>query len=386
MELKDLQKLWHTHGNTDPLWAILSDPAKKDGNWDRVEFFKTGESEISQVIEDIRLLGINIPRHKALDFGCGVGRLTQALCQHFEQCCGVDIAPSMIELARQFNKYGDRCRYYVNESDDLNLFEDGTFDLIYSCLVLQHMEPQYSKNYISEFIRILAPGGLAIFQLPSELIAREGKRTFLQRMLGKPSPKVSSISEALPDDAFKAQITLVNPPNTVQAGSQRILYVRVRNTSHITWPQLGAAADGRYQVKLGNRWLDEKGNIVVHDDCRIILPRDVPSKDEVEVYLAITAPDEPGRYVLVVDMMQEGVAWFENKGSRAAKALVTVAEQDYREPGTESGEAAPAWEMHGVPRYLISKLIEQNGGKIVHVQENSWAGKDWVSFRYFVTK
>ena len=42
------------------------------------------------------------------------------------------------------------------------------FDFVYSSLVLQHMKPEYSQNYIKEFLRILAPGGLVYFQLPAE--------------------------------------------------------------------------------------------------------------------------------------------------------------------------------------------------------------------------
>ncbi len=54
---------------------------------------------------------ISFPKRRALDFGCGVGRLTQALARHFNIVDGVDIAPSMIELANQFNRSGGRCRY-----------------------------------------------------------------------------------------------------------------------------------------------------------------------------------------------------------------------------------------------------------------------------------
>jgi ubiquinone/menaquinone biosynthesis C-methylase UbiE len=93
------------------------------------------------------------------------------LASHFDEVVGVDIAPSMIKLAKRYNRHGPRCRYYLNETDNLRSFDSGSFDLVYSNLVLQHMKPQYAKDYIQEFLRILVAGGLAVFQLPSERLA-----------------------------------------------------------------------------------------------------------------------------------------------------------------------------------------------------------------------
>ena len=45
-------------------------------------------------------------RRSALDFGCGIGRLSQALAEHFDQVYGVDISPKMIELARAAQSQG----------------------------------------------------------------------------------------------------------------------------------------------------------------------------------------------------------------------------------------------------------------------------------------
>jgi SAM-dependent methyltransferase len=48
----------------------------------------------------------------------------------------------------------------------LKLFNDNDFDFIYSNITLQHMAPRYSQKYIQEFLRILSPEGLLVFQLP----------------------------------------------------------------------------------------------------------------------------------------------------------------------------------------------------------------------------
>ena len=179
MDIKKLKKNWHAFGKTDPLWAILNVPDKKGNKWNQEEFFKSGVSEIDTVMQYIDSLSFSMPRGRALDFGCGVGRLTQALTRHFARVDGIDIAPSMIALARQYNQHGDTCTYHLNEATDLKLFADNRFDFIYSNITLQHMEPRYSKQYIKDFIRLLTPQGLLVFQLPSTLEAaspRPGKR------------------------------------------------------------------------------------------------------------------------------------------------------------------------------------------------------------------
>jgi len=110
-------------------------------------------------------------RRTALDFGCGIGRLTQALAGHFEQVYGVDIAPRMIELAREHNRQGSRCEYRWNPENHLRSFGDGSMDMIYSWITLQHMRPRHARAYIREFLRVLAPGGLLLFQYPSRPIS-----------------------------------------------------------------------------------------------------------------------------------------------------------------------------------------------------------------------
>lgn len=169
MGILHLQRNWESWAKTDPLWSILADPVKKGGRWQLPEFFKTGEEEIARLMLQVDSLPFKIAHRKALDFGCGIGRLTQPLADHFDEVSGVDIAPSMIALANKYNYHGGKCKYYLNERDDLKIFPDDTFDLIYSYLTLQHMEKEYSLRYIREFLRVLVHGGLLVFQLPSEV-------------------------------------------------------------------------------------------------------------------------------------------------------------------------------------------------------------------------
>ena len=170
MGLRRLERDWEDLAALDPLWAILADPNRQHGRWDLEEFLATGVREVSDVLGVANELGCMPNRGRALDFGCGVGRLTRALSAEFAECVGVDISSEMIRSARELNADRPKCCFLVNVAPDLALFEAGTFDFVLSLIVLQHMPSgQAALGYLVEFLRVLRPGGLLVFQIPTEI-------------------------------------------------------------------------------------------------------------------------------------------------------------------------------------------------------------------------
>jgi len=170
------------------MWAILTDPAKAGGRWDADEFFATGVREVGALMEQAAAWRKPIARRSALDFGCGIGRLSQALADHFDSVYGVDISPKMIELAQQHNRKGARAEYMCSAAGDLSHFADGSIDMILSWITLQHMRPRYARRYIQEFLRVLAPGGLLVFQYPSQPIGLGVRLARWKALLSRPRP------------------------------------------------------------------------------------------------------------------------------------------------------------------------------------------------------
>lgn len=127
----------------------------------------------------------------------------------------------------------------------------------------------------------------------------------------------------LPDSAFKASIS-VTPPTKLRPGQKEILEVTVKNTGDKTWPAHGRSGDGFFQVNLGNIWLDGETKISDHPYVRSGLPNDVQPGGVVTVPLEITAPAKPGEYTLQIDLVQEMVAWFSEKGNDSPKFKVKV--------------------------------------------------------------
>ena len=365
------QEVWESWAQADPLWAILSDPARRGRQWDVEEFFATGKPDIDLALSQAGRFGLPARRGRALDFGCGVGRLTQALGAEFEHADGVDISDTMIDLARQYNKLGERCVYHVNLAADLALFEDRSMDFVFSTIVLQHVPPQHAANYITDFVRLLAPGGAAVFDMTAAL---------------RPV--------WLPHGAHRASIDAVDAPDTLLAGSSVPLTVVVTNESDLTWPA-GSA------TRLGNHWQSAQEGTVTLDDGRTsLVALDVDPGGSVTVKLVVAVPTQPGHYRLELDVVEEGVTWFADQGSAVLRLPVHVqgARPSLRDRlawrrgratdgSVTSDETEPEpFSMNAVPRHEVEALVNGAGGSVLHVEPSGSAGPDWEAYRYVVTR
>ena len=161
---------WDELAELDPYWAICTAPDKRFGGWSREEFFATGEREVAEVLGRAAELGLPRDRGAALDFGCGLGRLTRPLASRFDRCVGVDVSQRMVGGARELNADVANCSFEVNSTADLRRFPDASFDLVFSSVVLQHVPDRLAiESYLREFVRVLRPAGLAAFQLPAHI-------------------------------------------------------------------------------------------------------------------------------------------------------------------------------------------------------------------------
>jgi SAM-dependent methyltransferase len=166
--LRRVQRTWESLGRSDPLWAVFTRDGTEPGAWDEQDFLDSGRAVVARVLAELDDLDVLVPPGPALDFGCGVGRISLALADHMDEIHGVDISEPMIARAREMAAGRDPApEYHLNVNPDLRIFADGTFAFAASFIVLQHMPPQHALSYVREFVRVLAPGGVAVFQIPA---------------------------------------------------------------------------------------------------------------------------------------------------------------------------------------------------------------------------
>jgi 2-polyprenyl-3-methyl-5-hydroxy-6-metoxy-1,4-benzoquinol methylase len=384
-EVRSEQEFWDRFARYDPLWAILSDPSKTERRWNLRDFLETGRREVSLLLYQLRALGIDVRREAALDFGCGVGRLSQPLASHFDRVVGIDISPEMIRLANEINQCPEQVHYVCNARDDLAVLGTGEFTFIYSNVVLQHVTPPRALQCVKELLRVAAPAGILVFQLPSHLVPREEQRP---------------VSAAMNEQAYRASVRIENDvPQIVAPGAGVVLRISVTNKSGHAWRQSEVGS-----IRLGNHWLSGSGRVMlIQDDGRAVLPENLESGETCSVTITITAPPEPGEFQLECDVVHEGISWFADRGSATWRTSVVVAGVAGNAPPGEAAdplvgdvalslpdmssvESPGPLPMHGVHRDVVTKVVEEHGGTVVHLEVDERCGKEWIGYRYFVGK
>ncbi len=199
MSLDDVASDWTRLGAEDPLWAVYVEPGTKNGGWDHEAFFATGRREVAASMARLEALGLPNRFDVALDFGAGVGRLSQPLQAYAGQVIGVDVSLPMLDEARRLAPPGSRIRFVHSTRPDLAFQPTASVDLVYSSLVLQHLPRALASGYLREFLRVLRPGGVAVVQVVSRpratlrglaaaLLPQPVVGLLQTRLLGYPAP------------------------------------------------------------------------------------------------------------------------------------------------------------------------------------------------------
>ncbi|MGW0519920.1 methyltransferase domain-containing protein [Crossiella sp. NPDC003009] len=364
-DLPGLQATWDNLGKEDPYWAVLSDPERRHNQWDHDEFMATGRRHVEAVSGWLAGLDLELGG-RVLDFGCGLGRLSNALAETGCQVVGVDIAPSMVEQAKAMSRFPERTEFVAYDGRALP-FPDASFDGVLSLIVLQHIPPLPKVASLLELVRVVRPGGVLVLQLPSH------------RTSPVPVP-----------EGCRAGLEVLTAPAQLRPGQQAAVRVRVSNLSEHPWhfsPNL----------QLGNHWL-AGGATVVSDDGRTPLPMSgVPAGESAIVTLTVTAPAEPGDYELELDLVLEQVAWFQGLGSATARVPVEVSAQVAQPVAApaaeEAADEAPlvepdpsGIEMFPLPAELFRTLLEHVGCRVVRLVADELGGPEWSSYTAVVQR
>lgn len=155
---RDTDADWRFLAETDPYFAVLTldqyhadqiGPAQLD------EFYRSGQEDMALALTRIRQQEPGFRSHRALDFGCGVGRLTLAMAGHAADVVGLDIAPGMLAGARKAAQQ----RGVGNVRFAHDLTPEDRFDWVNSFIVLQHIPPARGMAIIGDLLARLDVGG-----------------------------------------------------------------------------------------------------------------------------------------------------------------------------------------------------------------------------------
>jgi SAM-dependent methyltransferase len=160
---------WEEWGRRDPYFGVITNPKyRRSGMNDdaKREFFDSGKTHVDYILETIRrYITPDFAPKSVLDFGCGVGRVVVALAAIADHVVGLDVSPSMLREA-QINCDERALRNVVLRSSDDELSTlDGTFDLIHSFIVLQHVPVARGRKLVGNLLRYIRPTGIGAIHL-----------------------------------------------------------------------------------------------------------------------------------------------------------------------------------------------------------------------------
>jgi SAM-dependent methyltransferase len=160
---------WEKWGKRDPYFGVVTFDRFRNQNLTdeaKTEFFESGRSHIRHVLDVCRrYFDQDFSPKRALDFGCGVGRLVIPLAGIAEHVVGLDVSDSMLkEALKNCNEYSVNNVRLLKSDDNLSSL-DGCFDFIHSFIVFQHIPVERGRDIFANLLDHLEDGGICAIQL-----------------------------------------------------------------------------------------------------------------------------------------------------------------------------------------------------------------------------
>lgn len=157
-------RLWRQEADLDTLQRTLHDDVPPDPK----SLMQRARSYRDTLFRDLYPDAAPAAGSRVLEIGPGVGWIMQAMVEGFpkiKDITGLDVSPI---VAREARRRWAEPRVLHTAYDGLHFpFADGTFDTIYSCAAIQHIEKHWAFFTLSEIHRTLRPGGHAVLHVMS---------------------------------------------------------------------------------------------------------------------------------------------------------------------------------------------------------------------------
>ncbi|HYM10446.1 MAG TPA: methyltransferase domain-containing protein [Bryobacterales bacterium] len=132
------------------------------------EFFASASDVVRALEHELNRLPRQTPptARRALEVGCGPGRLLRPMSPHFGEIHGADVSDEMIRLAEERFRGSSGVHLHVTNGADLSPLAGNYFDFVYSYAVFQHIPSlEVVLAYFAEIRRVLKDEGIARLQL-----------------------------------------------------------------------------------------------------------------------------------------------------------------------------------------------------------------------------
>lgn len=169
--LAHTEQTWTRLGEMEPHWSVISAERFRQAELDenRAEFYASGQGDVDTFLAFLARNEVDTTGFKkALEYGCGVGRVTRHLAQQFSEVVACDISPSHLAQAKEYlqgcaldNVTCVRIHSLADISGPADL------DVVFCVIVLQHNPPPAIVAILQGLLARLRSGGVAYFQVPT---------------------------------------------------------------------------------------------------------------------------------------------------------------------------------------------------------------------------
>ncbi len=226
------------------------------------------------------------------------------------------------QIASQLKELGHEITLLIVMEKFIPMLYDGPVAMLWGEFTMQRLNAHFHqpligwrKYYTGPFSMSVVPGEHAqYFREPNVQVLMDTIRSKLQQAQQKDfsgwmMDKTGHHFQYLREDAYRVKIA--GPSELrVSCGDKVSVAVEVKNTSACCWQPSKESG-----IFLANRWLDGKGKSVNARDGICELLCSIASGEAVKLELLVTAPATSGLWTLELDLVEEGVAWFQERGS-----------------------------------------------------------------------
>ena len=135
--------------------------------------------------------------------------------------------------------------------------------------------------------------------------------------------KETTARAKLAKDVATVGIQVKGAQRKLKINEQVVLPISVFNNGVALIPSR-AQSDGNFKVVATYHWLKATGEMAVWDGIRTSLPEDIGKGKSIDVMLTLKAPPVAGKYLLTIDLVQEGALWFADTGSQTATMAYNI--------------------------------------------------------------
>jgi SAM-dependent methyltransferase len=185
-----MRDFWDDRAREDPFHFV--DNRQRYQHPDPDRFWAEGEKDLDTLLG---ALGLSVAAgDRVLELGCGIGRLTRVLASRAAHVVALDVSPEMLALAQEHHPLLENVEWVLGDGSTLTGVEDASLDAVVSHVVLQHIpSAKVQLGYVTEFARVLRPGGWAAFQLstdpgvhqPRDSSVSQSRRGFFKALVGQ---------------------------------------------------------------------------------------------------------------------------------------------------------------------------------------------------------